>query len=223
MKIAVMGTGTVGRALAGRFAELGHDVTVGTRDVASTLAREPEQGESYTAWARANPAVGLASFADAAAGSELNVNAASGQAAIEVLGAAGEGNLAGKVLIDVSNPLDFSGGLPPTLSVKDTDSLGERIQRAFPEALVVKTLNTMNASLMADPRRLAGGDHSVFVSGDDPDAKRTVADLLEQMGHTDVVDLGDITTARGAEMVLPLWLRLFGAFGTAEFNFKVVR
>jgi NAD(P)-dependent dehydrogenase (short-subunit alcohol dehydrogenase family) len=115
------------------------------------------------------------------------------------------------VLVDVANPLDFSHGFPPTLFVKDTDSLAEQIQAAFPEAKVVKALNTMNAHLMAHPRQLADGDHTVFVSGNVAEAKKTATDLLESFGHTDVVDLGDLSTARGSEMLLPVWARLFGA------------
>lgn len=216
-----MGTGAVGRTLAGRLAELNHEVTVGTRDPEATAARTGEG--SFAEWSEANPAVALASFSDAATGAELVLNATSGEVSIDALGAAGAPNLAGKVLLDVSNPLDFSQGMPPTLSVLNTDSLGERIQRAFPDARVVKSLNTMNAEIMTDPQRLADGDHSVFVSGDDADAKRTVRALLEQMGHTDVIDLGGIETSRGTEMILPLWLRLFGSLGHLEFNFKIVR
>jgi len=139
-----------------------------------------------------------------------------------VLALAGAENLAGKVLIDIANPLDLSQGMPPTLFVKDTDSLGEQIQRAFPAARVVKTLNTLNANLMVHPDALPEGS-SVFMSGDDPDAKATVASLLKEFGHEDVIDLGDISTARGTEMVLPVWLRLWGALGTPAFNFKIVR
>jgi predicted dinucleotide-binding enzyme len=226
MQIAVLGTGMVGQALAGRLAGLGHDVTVGTRDVEATSARtEPDQmgNPPYSAWAAAHPEVALAPFAQAAAGAELVVNATSGAASLDVLEAAGRDNLAGKVLLDIANPLDFSEGFPPHLFVKDTDSLAERIQSAFPEAKVVKSLNTMNAHLMVDPRRLADGDHSVFVSGDDADAKKTVTGLLESFGHTDVIDLGDISTARGTEMLLPIWLRLFGALDNPVFNFKIVR
>ena len=128
----------------------------------------------------------------------------------------------GKVLVDISNPLDFSKGMPPSLSVVNTDSLGEQIQRRFPEARVVKTLHTINAYLMVDPAQLAGGDHTVFVSGDDPGAKGAVTDLLRSFGWTDIIDLGDITTARGTEMLLPMWLRLFGALQKPVFNFKIV-
>ena len=213
MKFAVLGTGMVGQAIAGRLDELGHDVTVGTRDPQATAERAE--------WAE-RPGVRLATFADAAAGAEVVVNATSGGASLDVLSAAGADNLAGKVLVDIANPLDFSAGMPPTLSVKDTDSLGEQIQRAFPQARVVKTLNTLNADLMVHPDLLPE-ETSVFLSGDDADAKATVAAVLAEFGHTDVIDLGDITTARGTEMLLPVWLRLMGALGTARFNFRIVR
>ena len=136
---------------------------------------------------------------------------------------AGEDNLNGKILIDISNPLDFSRGMPPTLWVSNTDSLGERIQGRFPEAKVVKTLHTMNAYVMVDPAQLAGADHTVFVSGDDAEAKAEVGELLRSFGWTDIIDLGDITTARGTEMLMPIWLRLFGALQKPVFNFKIVR
>ncbi|MCI4062927.1 NAD(P)-binding domain-containing protein [Micromonospora sp. R77] len=216
MRIAVLGTGMVGRAIAGRAAELGHEVTVGTRD--ATAARD-----DWTEWAAAHPTVTLAGYADATAGAELVVNATSGDGSLPALTAAGEENLAGKVLLDIANPLDFTNGFPPTLSVLNDDSLGERIQRAFPRTRVVKALNTLTADLMVQPRQLADGDHSVFVSGDDAAAKTLVTELLTSFGHTDVIDLGDIGTARGTEMLLPLWLRLYGRLGTGIFNVKVVR
>ena len=177
----------------------------------------------YAAWQADHPAVRLAPFAEAAAGGDLVVNATGGGASLDALDRAGAANLAGKVLLDVANPLDFSQGFPPSLLVKDTDSLAEQIQRAFPAARVVKSLNTMTAAVMVDPGRVGGGDHTVFVSGDDADAKQTVVDLLESMGHTDVIDLGGLSTARGAEMYVPLWLRIMGAVGTPSFNIKVVR
>jgi predicted dinucleotide-binding enzyme len=226
MKVAVLGTGMVGQAVAGKLAELGHEVTVGTRDVESTLARTEPDGYGnppYAVWAKAHPTVELAPFAAAAANAELVVNATAGNVSMDVLRAAGAVNLAGKVLIDISNPLDFSRGTPPTLFVKDTDSLGEQLQREFPDTLVVKALNMVNASLMVDPRQLADGGHSTFVSGNDAEAKKTVTALLESFGHTDVIDLGDISTARGSEMMLPIWLRLWDAMGTPNFAFKIVR
>ncbi len=226
MQIAVLGTGPVGRTLAARFAALGHEVALGTRDVADTLARtEPDAWGSppVSVWLDAHPEVTLASYAEAAARGEMVVNATNGAASLSALALAGSDNLAGKVLVDVSNPLDFSRGMPPTLLVKDTDSLGEQIQRAFPDTRVVKTLNTMTADLQAEPGQPAHGDHTVFVSGDDADAKQEVTRFLASLGHTDVIDLGDITTARGTEMYLPLWLRLWGSLGTGIFNIKVVR
>ena len=226
MKIAVLGTGIVGQSVAGRLAELGHEVTTGTRDVAAAMARTAPDAMGnppYAAWAAAHPQVRLATFAGAAAGAELLVNATSGGVSMAALAAAGTGNLAGKVLIDIANPLDFSRGFPPSLFVKDTDSLGEQVQAAYPELKVVKALNTLTAALMVNPALLAGGQHSVFVAGNDPDAKKTVTGLLESFGHTDVIDLGDLSAARGTEMVMPLWLRLMGALNTPMFNFKVVR
>ncbi len=225
MNIAVLGTGMVGQAIAGRLDELGHSVVIGTRDPGATLARtEPDQmgNAPFSAWHAAHAGVEVATFADAAARADLVMNASSGAATLDVLGMAGAGNLAGKVVVDIANPLDFSAGFPPTLSVKDTDSLGEQVQRAFPEARVVKSLNTLTASLMLDPKAL-GESSTVFVSGEDAAAKATVVELLESFGHDDVIDLGGIETARGTEMLLPVWLRLMGTLGTGHFNFKIVR
>jgi predicted dinucleotide-binding enzyme len=223
MKIAVLGTGPVGRALAGRLAEVGHDVTVGTRDPEGTLARTDDDGNAtYAAWQAEHPNIQLETFADAAAAAEVVVNACGGDIALGVLDQAGDANLAGKVLVDVSNPLDHSQGFPPGLFVKDTDSLAEQIQRAHPDARVVKTLNTMNNEVMVRPAAL-GASTTVFVSGDDAAAKAVVTGLLESFGHDDVLDLGDLATARGAEMFLPLWIRLRLALGDNAFNIKVVR
>jgi predicted dinucleotide-binding enzyme len=225
MKIAVLGTGMVGQAIAGRFAELGHDVTVGTRDVDATLGKTaPDRmgNPAFATWVATRPDVRLATFAEAAAGSELLVNATNGSVSIDALRTVDDADLAGKVLIDIANPLDYSQGFPPTLFVKDTDSLGEQIQAAFPELKVVKALNTLTAPLMANPAQLTA-EHSVFVAGNDADAKRTVGDILASFGHTDVIDVGDISSARGTEMYLPLWLRLMGALNTPYFNVKVVR
>ena len=226
MKIAVFGTGTVGPAVAGALAKLGHEVVIGTRDPQATLARTeagPMGGVPFAQWHAEHGDIALTTFAEAAAGSEIVVNATNGTGSLDALTAAGADNLAGKVIVDIANPLDFSQGFPPSLNPVNTDSLGEQIQRAFPDARVVKTLNTMNAGVMADPASVAGGDHSVFVSGNDTDAKTVVAGLLADLGHRDIIDLGDITTARGTEMLLPIWLRLWGAFGNADFNFKIAR
>jgi len=228
MRIGILGTGMVGQAVAAKLAELDHEVLVGTRDPAATLARDephPVYGiPPFRVWHEQHPSVKLGTFADAAAQGELVVNATAGAASLDALRLAGEANLAGKVLVDIANALDYSRGMPPSLLVANTDSLGERIQRAFPAVKVVKALNTMNALLMVNPRQLADGDHTVFVCGDDAEAKTLVTGLLtDGFGWRDVVDLGDITTARGTEMLLPMWVRLWGALQTPAFNFKVVR
>jgi len=208
------------------LAAAGHEVTVGTRDVAVTLSRkaaDPMGRPPFADWRGQHQGVGVESLAEAAAGAQLVVNALSGAGALSGLEAAGEGNLSGKVLVDVANPLDFSRGMPPSLTVSNTDSLGEQIQRRFPGTRVVKALNTVNAGLMVDPAGLAAAGHTVFVSGDDATAKAQVVALLESLGWTDIIDLGDITTARGTEMYVALWTRLMGALGTAAFSIKVVR
>lgn len=181
MNIAVLGTGMVGRTIAGRLAGLGHSVVVGTRDPEATRSRtEPDRmgNPPFSAWHAEHPEVGLATFAEAAGAAEVVVNASNGATTLELLRLAGAENLAGKPLLDIANPLDFSQGFPPTLLVKDTDSLAEQVQRSFPEAKVVKALNTLNAHLMVEPK-LLGETSTVFVSGDDADAKATIVSLLE--------------------------------------------
>jgi predicted dinucleotide-binding enzyme len=226
MKIGVLGTGPVGQTIAAKLAELGHGVFVGTRDPAATLARTENDifgNPPFKVWREKNPKIEFGTFSQAAAHGELVVNATQGGVSIEALKAADEKNLAGKVLVDIANPLDFSKGMPPSLMVCNTDSLGEQIQRAFPQTKVVKTLNTMNAYLMVGPKQLADGAHTVFVSGNDASAKQTVTKLLESFGWKDVFDLGDITTARGTEMILPIWVRIWGATKNPMFQFKLVR
>jgi predicted dinucleotide-binding enzyme len=228
MKIGIIGSSTVAQTLATKLLEVGHSVTISSRDtsqakdlgamgvVASADDWAAEQrGKGYEAAA--------AGFADTAASSELVINATAGTGSLAALQAAGHGNLRGKILVDVSNPLDFSHGMPPTLSVCNTDSMGEQIQAAFPETRVVKTLNTVTAALMVDPGRLAE-ETDIFVAGNDAAAKEWVAQqfLREWLGWKRVIDLGDITAARGAEMYLPLWLRLLGASGRAILNVRVV-
>ena len=223
MKIAVLGTGLVGRALAAKLADAGHDVVVGTRDVEATLARTeagPMGHPPYAEWQKDHANVRLVAYTDAGVHGEIVVNATSGEGSIAALEAAGD--LAGKVIVDVANPLDFSQGFPPTLWVCNTDSLGEQIQKAFSDARVVKTLNTVNANVMVEPSRVPG-EHTVFVAGEDAAAKETVKGLLKDFGwsETSIVDLGGIRAARGTEMYLPLWLSLMGALGTADLNIRV--
>lgn len=225
-KFAVLGTGVVGQTLAVKLAEVGHAVFIGTRDPAATLARTANDNfgnPPFKVWREQHRTIEFGTLSQAAAFGEVIVNATSGTGSLEALHSAGAENLKGKILIDISNPLDFSKGFPPSLSVCNTDSLAEQIQRAFPDARVVKTLNTMNAHLMVAPTTVAGGDHTVFVSGNDAAAKQSVTALLESFGWKDVVDVGDLTSARGTEMLLPIWVRLYGTLKKPAFQFKLVR
>jgi len=211
MRLAVLGTGMVGNAIATRLVELGHEVTMGSRTAGN---------ERAVAWAATAGERGHAgTFADAAEFGELIFSCIAGVHTLEALDAAGRSHLEGKVIVDVANPLDFTHGMPPTLSVCNTDSLGEQIQRTFPECRVVKALNTMNCSVMVDPASLPG-DHVAFVCGSYADAKQEVIALLETFGwpRARVVDLGDIAASRGTEMYVSLWLRLWGAVGGPHFN-----
>jgi predicted dinucleotide-binding enzyme len=214
VRIGVLGTGTVGQTIATKLVALGHEVTMGSRQAGNEEAVE---------WAAASGAgAAEGTFADAAAAADLVFNCTAGAGSLAALEAASPQNLDGKVLVDVSNPLDFSAGLPPTLSVCNEDSLGEQIQRAFPRARVVKALNMVNAAVMVDPDSVPG-EHDAFVAGDDEAAKAAVTELLGSFGWRRVIDLGTIESARGMEMYLPLWLRLMGASGTATFNIHLAR
>lgn len=228
MNIAVLGTGVVGQALADRLSGLGHQVFMGTRNVTDSLAKTEADrmgNPPIGTWLKEHPKVQLVTFKEAVEkGGELIVFAMNGQVAKECLHAVGEQLLNGKILIDISNPLDFSKGFPPTLFVSNTESLSEQIQNQYPTLKVVKTLNTMSNPVMVNPK-LIEGDHSVFVSGNDTAAKAKVTDLLKSFGweERNILDLGDITTARGTEMILPLWLRLYSKFQTPFFNFSIKR
>ena len=202
-RIGVLGTGAVGTAVADRLTGLGHDVLIGSRTASSDVVR---------------------TFAEAAAHGEIVVNATGGLVSVQALTAAGADNLAGKPLVDIANALDFSGGFPPKVLASDAESLAERIQAAFPEALVVKALNTLTADLMVHPRTLPAA-HTTFLAGNDEGAKATVRSLLLEFGWADdeVLDLGDLTAARGLEMWMPLWLRMYGVLGSPTFNIHVVR
>lgn len=213
MKFGVLGTGIVGVTISNRLAELGHEVMIGTR----------EPSKSGDKLKSRNEAVKVGTFAKSAAFGEVLFNATSGTVSIDVLKMAGESNLNGKTLVDISNPLDFSKGMPPSLFVTNTDSLGEQIQRAFPNLKVVKALNTVTAPIMVNPKQVAGGDHHIFVCGDDAGAKETVTALLKNFGWLNIIDLGDITNARAVEAILPLWVRLYGNLQTPMFNFKIVQ
>jgi 8-hydroxy-5-deazaflavin:NADPH oxidoreductase len=224
MNIGVLGTGIVGRTIGEKLVELGHAVVIGTRDVADTLARTntDRMGNApFKLWQEQHAQIKLGTFAEAAAFGEIIFTCTSGQGTLEALTLADASNLQGKVIVDTTNALDFSRGFPPTLFVCNDDSLGEQIQRSFPEAKVVKSLNTMTAYLMVNPG-LVAGDHDVFVSGDDAGAKAQVTALLKEFGWQSVVDLGDITTARGVEMMMLFWLTMMGKLQTSKFNYKIV-
>lgn len=215
MKIGVLGTGMVGNAIGTKLVQLGHTVKMGARSATN---------EKAAAWVTASGAgAAQGTFAEAAAFGEIVFNCTSGSGALAALEQAGADNLKGKVLIDIANPLDFSRGMPPSLSVCNTDSLGEQIQRAFPEVRVVKTLNTVNCNLMVNAALLPG-EHVIFVSGNDADAKaQTTSILKDWFGWKTVIDLGDITTARATEMMLPIWISLMSKVGTPLFNFAIVK
>ena len=214
VRIGILGTGVVGQTIGGKLVELGHDVKLGSRTTTNEKAAK---------WVAQNGArASQGTFADAASFGEMVFNCTSGTVSLEALRSAGSTNLAGKVLVDVANPLDFSRGMPPTLSVSNSDSLGEQIQREFPDAKVVKTLNTMNTGVMVNPSSVPG-EHDVFICGNNVDAKSRVSELLRSFGWRNIIDLGDISAARGAEMVLPIWLRLMATLKTATFNFHIAR
>ncbi len=213
MKIAVLGTGTVGQTIASKLVSLGHEVRLGARDAYNQKA---------VAWAgRAGPLASFGTFADAARFGELAFNCTAGVASLKALELAGAPALSGKILVDVANPLDFSRGFPPTLAVSNHDSLGEQIQRAFPDTRVVKSLNTVNSEVMVDPSRVPG-DHVMFVCGEDEAAKARVTEILKEwFGWGTVLDLGGIGSARGMEAYLLLWVRMWRALGTGDFNVGV--
>lgn len=215
-KIAILGTGVVGNTIASKLVELGHFVMMGSRTA------DNEKAKAFVD--KHNGKASAGTFKDAAAFGEIIFNCTLGVASLDVLKLAGAENLNGKLLIDVANPLDFSKGMPPTLAISNTTSLGEEIQKAYPQAKVVKTLHTVWNGLMANPGIVNGGDHNLFVCGNDASAKNEVKTILKSFGwhEQNILDLGDITAARGTEMYLPLWLRIWGATNSGAFNIKIV-
>ncbi len=228
-RIAIMGTGSVGRAYASKFITLGYEVMMGTRNVSEKLAdttKDSYGNPPFSEWHSANKNVKLGTFQEAAFFGEIILNATMGAKSIAALKMTDEKNLNGKILIDVANPLDFSKGLPPSLlpELSNTNSLGEEIQKTFPEVRVVKTLNTMWNGLMVNPAMLNEGDHTTFICGNSAEAKENVKEILKSFGwpEKNIFDLGDISSARGTEMYLPLWLRILGATSNGAFNIKIV-
>lgn len=226
MDIGIFGSGMVGQTLAEKLVELGHKVMIGTRDKGKLLARsEPDAfgRPPYKDWHKSHSNVELGTLNETAEFGELLINAMKGDGALSALKMIDTKNLSGKVMIDISNPLDFSKGFPPLLSICNTDSLGEQIQRAYPDLKVVKSLNTMNAYLMVNPR-IVPEDQTVFLCGNDSQAKELVKDLLLSFGwkESEMLDLGDISNARGTEQLLPIWTRIYSGTGSPIFNFRIV-
>lgn len=229
MKTAILGTGVVGQTIAAKLNQLGHHVMIGTRNVTDTLAlTKPNAmtGATFSDWHRTHTKVELGTFAQAAAFGNIIINALNGGGTISAFKSCNAADLDGKIILDISNPLDFSKGFPPFLmdGLNNTNSLGEELQKTQPNAKVVKTLNTMTAMLMTNPAMLQG-NHTNFICGNDADAKAEVIKLLHQFGWTadNILDLGDITNARGTEAILPIWVRIYGALKTGAFNFGIVK
>lgn len=228
MEIAILGTGAVGQTMSEKLTQLGHKVYMGTRNVSESLSKtQPDEWGTpgIGSYIKDHQQIQLLTFKEAVEkGKDLIVFGMNGQAAFDCLESVGEELLNGKTMIDISNPLDFSTGFPPTLTICNTESLGEKIQNAFPGLRVVKTLNTVSSPIMANPH-LIKGDHSVFISGNDEKAKSEVKDLLNHLGweNKNIIDLGDITTARGTEMLLPLFIGLIGKFQSPMFNININR
>lgn len=230
MRISIIGTGTVGQTISAKLVELDYDVMMGTRNVQEKLSSKDKDiygNAPFSEWHKSNSGVRLGSFEEASAFGEIVINATHGGSSIAALKLAGAKNLAGKILIDIANPLDFSKGMPPILleGLNNTNSLGEEIQKTFPEAKVVKTLNTMWCGLMVNPQMIGGGDHINYISGNDSEAKAMGRKLLIQFGWRDenIIDIGDISGSRATESILPIWLRVMGVVQSGAFNFKLVR
>ena len=216
MKIAVLGTGAVGATIGTKLITLGHEVKMGSRTANNEKALE---------WINQNgERASTGTFANAAAFGEIIINCTKGIATMDILAMAGAENIANKILIDIANPLGNPDAGWPTLTVSNDDSLAEQIQRTYPTTKVVKALNTMWCGIMVNPRLLTES-HQTYLSGNSAEAKAQVRELLKSFGWMDeeILDLGDITTARGTEMLLPLWLRVYGATKNGAFNFKIVK
>jgi 8-hydroxy-5-deazaflavin:NADPH oxidoreductase len=225
MKVGIIGGGGVGQTIAAKLIANGHDVRLGIRNpTPEELAKDRMMAKPLKDWIKETGGK-VVTFAEAAKHGEIIFNVTNGDASISALTMAGAANLKGKVLIDVANPLDFSQGMPPGLLQKYTHftSLGEEIQKAFPEARVVKAFNTVSAFAMVDASFVAG-DHDLFVAGNDAEAKKAVEQLArKEFGWKSIVDLGDIVGARATEHLLPLWVRLWMLGGSPKVNIKLVR
>ena len=213
-KIGILGTGTVGKTIGSALIKMGYEVMMGSRTADNSTAQEFAQTNGDNA--------SHGTFAETAQFADVIMNCTMGMASLQALELTGNENLKNKILIDLSNPLDFSKGMPPSLSVCNVDSLGEQIQRAYPETHVVKTLNIVNCEVMVNPKK-SGGDPTMFVCGNTENAKQIVINLLKEFGWNDIIDLGDITNSRGMEMLLPIWVRTYVATKNGYFGFKIIR
>jgi 8-hydroxy-5-deazaflavin:NADPH oxidoreductase len=228
MKVAILGTGNVGQTFAEKFISLGYQVMMGTRNVESTLARKDNNGNSvFREWHSKNEAVQLGTFSDTVKFGEIILNALQGAATISTLEACNASDFDDKIIIDIANPLDFSRGFPPALieGLNNTNSLGEEVQKILPKAKVVKTLNTMYSGIMINPGMVNNGSHTNYICGNDADAKAKVIEILKSFGWNadNILDLGDITNARGTESTLLIWTRIYGATQTGAFNLSIVK
>jgi 8-hydroxy-5-deazaflavin:NADPH oxidoreductase len=214
MNVGIFGGGRVGQTLGSKLVEIGEGVMLGVRSPAKLQEWQDKAGGKAR----------VGSFAETATYGEILINAVKGGASLEVLAQAGASSLSGKILIDLSNSMLFAEGKPTTLLVANSDSVAEQIQRTYPQVRVVKTLNMIGVAMMVNPRQLANGEHDLFLSGNDADAKVEVTRLLSSwFGWRHIIDLGDITTARGAEMYVILWNNLRMKLGTPLFNIKIVQ
>lgn len=216
MKIGILGTGMVGTTIGSKLIGLGHEVRIGSRSADNAKTLE---------WARREgPKASHGTFAEAALFGETIFICTNGAGTLNALKLAQPENFKGKTVIDISNPLDFSKGMPPSLFSQwaNTNSLGEEVQKALPGARVVKSLNIVNCEVMVDAKK-TGGDPTMFVAGNDAKAKDDVKRILGQFGWSDVLDLGDITGARGMEMLVMLWVRIWGTTQNGYFGFKIVQ
>jgi len=230
MKVAIFGTGNVGQTFAERFISLGHEVMMGTRNVEQTLKREGNNnngGSIFKNWISQNGQVKLGTYAEVSKFGDVVLNALSGGATLETFKSIAERDMKDKIIIDIANPLDFSQGFPPSLiqGLNNTNSLGEELQKIVPYAKVVKTLNTMYCGIMVNPAMINQGNHINYLCGNDEEAKTKVKSILNSLGwkNENLLDLGDITNARGTESVLLIWTRIYRATQNGAFNLAIVK
>lgn len=207
MKVGIFGTGNVGRTIAEKFASEGNEVMIGTRDVEDTLAKtEPDAmgNPAYKAWQKNNLRVKLGSFEDTAKFGELIVISTSGNAAKKAIELGGKENFSGKIVIDMTNPVESS--VPPKYYGEFGNSIGEQVQHLLPEAKVVKTFNQMGVQIVVNPQR-EDGDPVLFLAGNDTEAKLQVSEIAKKWGWKEVVDFGDISQSFWLETLVMLWIQ----------------